>query len=222
MKKFVNDIKKEFEKHRDLNRALYMKAYMKNHFEFLGVDSPTRRQISRPFLMKTTLPPVNDLWPIVKYFWQQAEREYQYFAMELIVKYHKNVEKDWIDQYESIITGKSWWDTVDFIASTLAGHYFRKFPAQVPSVTRKWMASGNMWLQRSCLLFQLKYQYDTDTRVLSSFISPLAQSKEFFIAKAIGWALREYSKYNPGWVLEFVENTHLQPLSKKEALRRII
>ena len=222
MKKFVNDIKKEFEKHRDPGRALYMKAYMKNHFEFLGVDTPTRRKLSRPFLIKTTLPPVNDLWPMVRYFWQQAEREYQYFALELIEKYHKNVEKDWIDQYESIITGKSWWDTVDFIASTLAGHYFSKFPAQIPSVTGKWMVSGNIWLQRSCLLFQLKYKHDTDTRLLSSFILPLAESKEFFIAKAIGWSLREDAKTDPGWVMDFVHNNSLQPLSKREAIRRII
>ena len=84
---------------------------------------------------------------------------------------------------------------------------------------KKWLESGNIWLQRSALLFQLKYKEDIDTQILSSIINYLLGSKEFFINKAIGWILREYSRTNPSWVVGFVERTALNPLSKKEALR---
>jgi 3-methyladenine DNA glycosylase AlkD len=84
------------------------------------------------------------------------------------------------------------------------------------------MKSGNIWLQRTCLIFQLKYKDDVSTELLSSFIKDLSNSKEFFIAKAIGWSLREYSKRNPSWVLDFVQNNTLQSLSRREALKRII
>jgi 3-methyladenine DNA glycosylase AlkD len=84
------------------------------------------------------------------------------------------------------------------------------------------MRSGNIWLQRTCLIYQLKYKDDVNTELLSSFIKELSVSKEFFIAKAIGWSLREYSKRNPSWVLDFVQNTDLQPLSRREAMRLIV
>jgi 3-methyladenine DNA glycosylase AlkD len=207
---------------KDPKNASYMKAYMKDKFEYLGVKTPERRTLTRPFLSNLSLPKVEELWSIVEELWELPEREYQYFAMELVSKYSKFVEKRWINHFEALIIKKSWWDTVDFIAATLVGFYFRKFPEMIKSTTNSWMQSGNIWLQRSCILFQLKYKKDTDTELLSSFIQPLAISKEFFIAKAIGWALREYSKTNPGWVLDFVDNNTLQPLSKKEAIRRII
>jgi len=199
-----------------------MKAYMKNKFEYLGIKTPERRELSKPYLTKDTLPPVEQLWSITQEFWTLPEREYQYFAMGLCTKYLKFIEKDWISHYETLIINKSWWDTVDFIAATLVGHYFKTFPYQIPLITEKWMQSGNLWLQRSCLLFQLKYKEETDTNLLVSFIKPLADSKEFFIAKAIGWALREYAKSNSDWVLNFVQHNTLQPLSKREAIRRII
>jgi len=222
MNNYVDEVKKELTRHKNPDIAGPMKAYMKNKFEYLGIKSPERRELSKPFLSRNSLPPIADLWFIVQDLWSQPEREFQYFAMELFSKYHKAVEKEWIDHYEFLITNKSWWDTVDFIAATLVGLYFKKYPEQIQPITSKWMEFGNIWLQRSCLIFQLKYKNDTDNQLLSSFIIPLTGSKEFFIAKAIGWALREYSKSNPDWVLDFVNKHTLQPLSKREAIRRII
>ena len=219
---YSTEIIQVFKSSANPENASPMKAYMKNKFEYLGIKSPERRDLSKSFLTKASLPPAEQLWPVIRQFWGQPEREFQYFAMELTEKYHKVVEKDWIDHYEFLITNKSWWDTVDFIAATLVGHYFKKFPEQIHAITDNWMQSGNMWLQRTCLIFQLKYRTDTDTQLLSSFILPLAGSKEFFIAKAIGWALREYSKSNPDWVMDFVNNNALQPLSNREATRRIL
>ncbi len=217
----TTNIKKTFEENRNGVNARSMKAYMKNKFEFLGIKSPERRELSKPYLSNVALPAQGELWSIVQEFWEQPEREFQYFAMELVEKYNKVVEKDWVDNYEYMITQKSWWDTVDFIAISLIGNYFTKFPEQIKPVTKKWILSGHIWLKRSCLLFQLKYKANTNTDLLSSFIIPLADSKEFFIAKAIGWALREYSKTDPEWVVKFVSSRALQPLSKKEALKRI-
>jgi 3-methyladenine DNA glycosylase AlkD len=153
--------------------------------------------------------------------WEQPEREFQYFAMEMVEKFRKKAPAGMIGTYELMILGKSWWDTVDFIAAVLVGGHFRRFPEMVAPYTGKWMASGNIWLQRTALLFQLKYKKETDFGLLATFITFLAGSREFFIRKAIGWALREYSKTDPQRVKAFVTATPLAPLSRKEALRRM-
>lgn len=219
---YIQDIESELRKNANPVYAQYMKAYMRHKFEYFGIKSPHRRELTKPFLIKTSLPSVSELWPIVQELWEKPEREYQYFAMELCSRYSRSVDKSWIDHYESLIISKSWWDTVDFIAATLVGHYFKIFPDMIESITKRWMKSGNIWLQRTCLIFQLKYKDDVNTELLSSFIKELSLSKEFFITKAIGWSLREYSKRNPSWVLDFVQNNTLQPLSRREALKRII
>ena len=128
---------------------------------------------------------------------------------------------DWIDLYEKLIIQKSWWDSVDGLAATQVGGHFKKYPGLIGEYTAKWMDSGNIWPQRTCLLFQLKYKDNTDFELLTSFIEPLAGSKEFFIRKAIGWALRQYSKFNPQVVVDYLEVQQLSNLSRREALKVI-
>jgi len=222
MNDYIQKVIFDFRKQTNPDNALYMKAYMKNKFDFLGIKSPDRRLISKTSLSKDSLPSFEHIWPIIYTFWDLPEREFQYFGMELIAKYKKSVNKDWIENYENLIIRKSWWDTVDFVAATLVGHYFKIFPDTIKSVTGVWMQSENIWLQRTCLIFQLKYKDEMDIELLTSFIKQLCVSKEFFIAKAIGWSLREYSKRNPAWVLDFVQNNTMQSLSKREALKRIV
>ena len=120
-----------------------------------------------------------------------------------------------------MVTNKSWWDTVDFISSKLIGEYFKIYPDQRAKYVEKWIASKNTWLQRSSVLFQLNYKDNLDTEFLTLVINSLLGSKEFFINKAIGWILRNYSRVNPGWVVDFVNKTELKKLSIKEALRLI-
>ncbi len=96
-----------------------------------------------------------------------------------------------------MITNKSWWDSIDFIAINLVGEYFKIYPCQIATYVDKWLKSGNIWLQYSAILFQLKYKQNLDTEMLSYVINNLLGSKEFFINKAIGWILREYGKSNP-------------------------
>ncbi|MFT6151359.1 MAG: 3-methyladenine DNA glycosylase AlkD [Flavobacteriales bacterium] len=120
-----------------------------------------------------------------------------------------------------MITNKSWWDTVDLITTNLVGNYFKLFPEQIIPITKIWMESDNIWLQRTCLIFQLKYKEEIDTDLLTDYILQLKDTKEFFINKAIGWILREYTRTNPEWVIDFVNKHELSNLSKREALKLI-
>jgi 3-methyladenine DNA glycosylase AlkD len=117
---------------------------------------------------------------------------------------------------EQLITTKSWWDTVDAIAPKAVGKIADKFPEVVPETIDGWATHDYMWLKRAAILFQLKYKQKTDEELLYQYIRQNAASKEFFIQKAIGWALREYSKTNPASVKKFIEGQPLAPLSVRE------
>jgi len=139
----------------------------------------------------------------------------------LVEKSIKHVNKDFISVIEFMITNKAWWDTVDMIATHHVAALFRRFPEMIPVYTKKWLNSQNIWLQRTALLFQLKYKDKTDTTLLFDMIRKLAGHKDFFIRKAIGWVLREYSKTAPDAVIQFIDQNQLSPLSKREALKVI-
>ncbi len=196
-----------------------MKKYMKDLFEFYGIKSPIRRELYKQHKQQSGLIPKDQATEIMKWCWQAPQRDYQYFAMEFLGKVAKKADREIIGLYEYMITHKSWWDTIDYIASNLVGVYFTLYPELIEEYTSKWMDSDNMWLQRVCLLFQLKYKSRTDTRLLEKFILRLSGSKEFFIRKAIGWSLREYSKTNPDYVKTFVSEHQLSGLSEREALK---
>ena len=114
---------------------------------------------------------------------------------------------------------KSWWDTVDLIAGKQIGYHLRQHPQLIDPSVGKWLNSGNLWLQRTALLFQLKYKQNTDTALLLKVIDRLKDSDEFFLQKAIGWILREYSKTDAAWVCKVVDQKELAPLSAREALK---
>ena len=221
MKDFIDTLTLEFERHSNPKIAVGQKAYMKNQFEFFGIKAPIRREIQKPFLIKKHLPPKRELLKIIRKLWNKPEREYQMFGQELVNKYSKEFLPDDIELLEFMVTNKSWWDTVDFIATHMMGEYFIKYPQFRKKKAKEWLSSNNIWLQRSALLFQLNYKEKLDTKLLESIIKPLLGSKEFFINKAIGWVLRQYSKTNPEWVVHFVHRTPLHSLSKREALRLI-
>lgn len=219
MQEYINTLEIEFQKNENDKIATEQKAYMRNQFEYYGLRANERREIQKPFLIKAYLPQKDKLSDLVIAFWNKPQRDFQYFGQELAFKYIKQLELQDIELYEFMVKHKSWWDTVDYISVKLMGAYFKKFPEQRELYAKKWLASGNIWLQRSALLFQLKYKEDLDINILSNAINYLLGSKEFFINKAIGWVLREYSRTNPKWVVDFVEKTELNSLSKREALR---
>ncbi len=216
---YINEISKLFEANADPATAAPMKKYMKNLFEYYGIKTPVRHEVTKPYLLKSSLPPIEDLETIVKLCWEKPQREFQYFAQMFAGKYMMQLDESHVELMEYMITSKSWWDTVDYVAGNLVGALFQNRPELIPVKTGEWMNSGNMWLQRTCLLFQLKYKSNTDTELLFGFIRRLNTSREFFIRKAIGWALREYSKTDPNTVIKFVESTELSGLSRREALK---
>jgi len=99
--------------------------------------------------------------------WKKEEREYQYFAIDVIRKLAKNLKENDIEWIEKMIVIKSWWDTVDIVAASICGEYFHSYPDKIETITINWIQSGNLWLQRSALLFQLKYKKQTNTILLS-------------------------------------------------------
>ncbi len=221
MSEFVAELKEVFQREADPENAEKMAAYMRNLFPFYGVNSPRQKEIQRAFLKAKGLPSVDVAADLIKELWNEPPRELQYFAMRMADRYVKKTDAGFIEVYQWMVVNKSWWDTVDFIAAHLVGTHFKRFPGLIPEYTGRWMDSQNIWLQRTALLFQLKYKENTDTALLFHFIEKLADDEEFFIRKAIGWALREYSKTNPDAVLRFTSTHRLSPLSKTEALRLI-
>jgi 3-methyladenine DNA glycosylase AlkD len=210
-----------FESNTNHVNAIPMAKYMRNHFKYLGLKSPFRRDLQKQFFKENGLPPINEIENIIEYLWEKSEREYQYFAMDLLDKMKNKLPKESITLYEKLIINKSWWDTVDLVAAKLIGFHINKYK-ELEIITEKWVNNENFWLRRTALLYQLKYKSNTDTKRLSTYIEQNLGSDEFFINKAIGWALREFGKTNPQYVIDFVNNhPALSNLSKKEALRRI-
>jgi 3-methyladenine DNA glycosylase AlkD len=202
--------------------AIQMCNYLKGKFPFYGLASPLRRQLQQKFYSEYGYPTAAMLSDIIQYTWRAEQREWQYTGMELALRFLRKSDEDLLQLAEFMITHKSWWDTVDLVAAKIAGAIFRKHPALIKPYTTRWISSGNLWLMRSALLFQLKYKKDTNQELLFSYILKCASSKEFFLRKAIGWTLREYSKTAPDIVRLFVESHELSPLSRKEALRIIL
>ncbi|MFN8266178.1 MAG: DNA alkylation repair protein [Chitinophagaceae bacterium] len=217
---YLQEIQTAYEAAADPVKAEGAKAYMLNQFDFFGLKAEVWRSLLKQ-KFKEQLPPYKEVEQIVKQCFRHPLREMQYTAVELLAKYEKEWNEEVIELIEYMITNKSWWDSVDHAISKLAAVYFKRFPKQIKPVSKKWNSGDNIWLQRSSILFQLKYKKETDTKLLSDYIIKLASSKEFFVQKAIGWALREYAKTDPSWVHQFVKENKLAPLSKREALKHI-
>lgn len=219
--KYISILNMLFKKHGDKVLAIGAANYMRNQFKFYGLKTEVRRELSKQFINTIEQPNIKQLPSLVKELWKSPYRECHYFAQELLLKYKKQLTPDHIHLFEYLITHNSWWDTVDFIAPKLVGLVLKKHPDLQRSYTKKWLASKNTWLMRSAILFQMKYKKDTDVELLFTTIVKCANEKEFFIRKAIGWALREYSYVNPKSVATFVKNNKLSALSVKEALKAI-
>jgi len=202
--------------HSNAEQAVSMAAYMKDNFPFLGIKKPDRSQLQKEYLKVLSKLPRID-WDFVMFLWDLPEREFQYLAMDYLVLMKKHFQSEDMDQLMQMITNKSWWDTVDLIASHLVGTICISFPDLIDSYILTWAENDNIWLRRTAILFQLKYKNSTDFELLGRIVLKNDRSKEFFINKAIGWALREYSKTNREWVKSFIDTHTLTPLSVREA-----
>lgn len=219
---FVTDLEQEFRKVASTEIAAPMEAYMKNNFSFFGIKTTPRRALFKEIRKLHKEEVKQHAREIAWELFQKEEREFHYCAIEILMKeLKKNYQKEDIHLIEKMIITHSWWDSVDTIAKYLLGNYLVQFQGEIPKVINQFASSENMWLNRSALLFQLDYKAKTDADLLFSVCTKHKASNEFFIQKAIGWALRDYSRFNPKSVTEFVAKTDLKPLSKREALRNL-
>ena len=210
-----------FHGHADKELAGPMSAYMKNKFSFLGIRSPLRKQLLKQVFAEYEMPKGRDLLVETAVLYKMAEREFQYVAIALLDKGKKQLKTPDLAFCETLITEKSWWDSVDGIAPSIVGRIVLLDRDAGEEVMQQWSASQNMWLNRSAILHQLKYKTEMNEELLYNIIRMHIESKEFFIQKAIGWVLREYAKTNPESVLLFVNSTDLKPLSRREALKHM-
>jgi 3-methyladenine DNA glycosylase AlkD len=218
---YVRKLEKHFAGIGDPKISEKAARYLRNHFSFYGLSSPVRKIASLEFIAINGFPEEDQLRLTVKLLWKRKHRELHYFAMEMLEKKRKLLGPADMDLLVELVINNSWWDSIDFIAPKLMGVVFKKHPELIKKYTAAWIKSGNIWLMRSAILFQLKYKKETDAELLFSTIKSCADEKDFFIRKAIGWSLREYSKTEPEKVRTFVGTTKLSPLSRKEALKRL-
>lgn len=214
-------IRLEFVQHANFLKAKDMQKYMKDLFSFYGIDSPTRRQLLKSIIAKEGKPNSQTIRELALLLWKAEEREMQYAAMDFLDSIKKKPFESDLLLIEELITTKSWWDTVDAIASHFAGNWFLKFPENKELILDNWYQSRNMWLQRTVLIHQLNYKEKTDENLLFYYCDQLKESNEFFIRKGIGWALRQYARTAPNNVRAFVNRTELSSLSYREATKHL-
>ena len=221
MHPYVASLRTLFERNANPAQAAPMKKYMRDQFEYLGIKSPQHAALMREFIKANGLPPLNDLDVVLRDLWSLPQREFQYAGMGLLGRFEKQLPAQFIDMVQYLIVTKSWWDTVDLIASHTVGTHFKRFPKVREKYLKRWRRSENIWLRRTAILFQLGYKQETDFGLLSEIICENLGSQEFFINKAIGWSLRQYAYIDPKAVKKFVRSTPLQPLSQREAMKHL-
>ena len=199
--------------------AVPMAKYMKNKFVFLGIKKPEREALTKDFLRESNKTKEID-WDFINKCFELPEREFQYLAITYMDIVKDLFSVDDMDRIEKLIITKSWWDSVDSIAP-IVGYICAKFSEVRDLYLEKWIYADNIWLIRVSILFQLKYKEKTDTEFLGKAILNNSDTKEFFVDKAIGWALREYSKTNKEWVRSFINNNTLSKLSVREGSKYI-
>lgn len=220
---FIHQLEKAFKEKNNPENALAMAKYMRNHFSFFGIKTEDRRLIFKTLCKENSKEIAEKPRTIALELYLKTQRELHYCAIEILIKQLKgNYKKEDIQLIEKFIVSNSWWDSVDTIAKYILGEYLLEFPLETENVIERFSNSENMWLNRSAILYQLGYKQKTNFDLLQSECEKHKKSNEFFIQKAIGWALREYAKTNPQAVKNYVANTNLKRLSRKEAQKNII
>lgn len=194
-------------------------AYMKGVAPFIGIRAPERRKVAKELAKKLPPPTSDELGQTARALWKLPEREYHYLACDLIEIFIDRADKKFLaDHVEFLISHKSWWDTVDLLGSDAVSPLTLKYPAV--TLMRKWSKSSNIWLNRAAIQHQRGRKSETDIPLLLEFLDYHADQSEFFIAKAIGWALRDLSRVNNLEVKKFLkEHPELDKVAVREALK---
>lgn len=208
-----------FQMHSNAKQAEEMSAYMRHQFKFLGIKAPQRILLSKTYLKNYGHP--QELLFFVRQCYRAPYRELQYFVHDWLRPLAMQLTPDVLPLIEELIQTQSWWDTVDFLAPTLAGTILSQHRELWHEYPERWIKHDNFWLRRSAIIFQLKYKDYTDDEALFRYCLTQAHEREFFIQKAMGWALRERSKTQPKMIYDFVSKHPLPALTQREALKWI-
>lgn len=214
---FVQAVQDALDPLKNSEQAPAMQKYMKDRFPFLGIKMPARTEATRPLIR--ALKPLDAL-SAAQSLWELPEREFQYVAVEVLAKHVKALKSTDLPAIRTLIQTDSWWDTVDLLASKVVGGLVLKHP-ELRAEMDLWSEDPDVWIRRTALLHQLAYRQQTDENRLFAYALKNAADPEFFIRKAIGWALREYAKTRPENVRSFVEahREQFSGLTVREALK---
>lgn len=206
----------------DRERAVGMRRYMRDQFAYFGVPTPERRSIAKRVLAPLGPPAAIDLEAVGPLAWAADERELQYAAVDVLVRHVELARPELLDVVEGLVRTKSWWDTVDALASNVVGPLVRRYPDLLDTLD-SWVAGDELWLARTAILHQLRYEDDTDVDRLFRYSLAWSSCPDFFARKAIGWALRQYARTDPNAVASFVtEHAEvLSPLTVREATKHL-
>lgn len=206
----------------DPEKAPQMVAYMKGHFEYLGVSAGDRRIASKPILQAAKKAEASDLLGQVEALWSEPEREFHYVGMDAIRAGAKHLRASDLPRVRALIEKTPWWDTVDSLAIHTVGTMVMNHGQLVHDMD-DWIESEHLWITRTAILHQLMYKEHTDTNRLFTYCEMQMEHTDFFMRKAIGWALRQYARTDGDAVIAFVErhNDSLSGLSKREALKHL-
>ncbi len=200
-------------------KAIAMEAYMRNQFKFLGIRAPERKILTRDFLKTIDRATID--WEFVQQCWEKDEREFQYLANAYLTKVKQRLTVEDIPRLRQLIVTKSWWDTIDSL-DKFVGYVALHHPT-IEATLLDWSTADNIWLRRVAIDHQILRKEQTNPVLLEKIICHNFGQNEFFINKAIGWSLRDYSKTNPEWVKTFIarHQDQMAPLSIREASKYI-
>ena len=211
-----NKLYEEMIRHKNEEQAQKMSKYMLNKFEYIGIKTPERREIFKIFFKEYKNEEKID-WEFVNKCWENKYREFQYIAADYLKNMKDKLTIDDIPKLKQLILKKSWWDTIDNLDMTIGALALKD--SNVNKILLEWSIDENIWLRRIAIDHQLLRKEKTNTELLEKILKNNLGQAEFFINKAIGWALRDYSKTNPEWVKNFIEKNreNMAKLSIKEA-----
>jgi 3-methyladenine DNA glycosylase AlkD len=217
----VTAIRRSLREHADPSLAPGQQAYMKSSMPFLGVRVPEVRRLTKAAARSSPPADLDDLERSARRLWDEAtHREERYAATALTALRLAKGRLELLPLYEHIAVTGAWWDHVDEVAHRIADLH-DAHPEPTAQAVRRWAASSDMWLRRLAILSQLGRRDRVDRTLLVEVIEPNVPDREFFIRKAIGWALREVARVDPDWVKAFADEHELSPLSRREALKHL-
>ena len=219
MDKYI-ELKRRFEENKDDNNAIQMSKYRRDQFKFYGIKAIKRKKIYKDLIRKEKENKEID-WKLLDICFEDEHREFQYFVVDYLINLKKYLTFEDIPNLSKYIKEKQWWDTIDALSKVFG--YITILDCRGDDLMLKWSKNEDFWIRRVAILHQLGRKNKTNIKLLEKILINNFGSSEFFINKAIGWILRDYSKTNPDWVKNFIEENkdEMDKLSIREASKYI-